>query len=107
MDLSSDRLEAVLEDGEFVLYRSGGAANTTPARSALVLMPRSEHPRPQAIRMLESEYPLRDETEGVRPERLMTLTWASRRYSPARCIRRWPRFHPPYFIVDYDSAQAV
>jgi hypothetical protein len=52
VDLSSDRLEAVLEDGEFVLYRIGGAANATTARSALVVMPRSEHPRLQAICML-------------------------------------------------------
>ena len=59
VDLSSDRLESVLEDGEFVLYRIGGAANTTPARTALVVMPRSEHPRPQAIRMLENEHSLR------------------------------------------------
>ncbi len=58
VDLSSDRLESVLEDGEFVLYRIG-AANTTPVRSALVVMPRSEHPRPQAIRMLENEHSLR------------------------------------------------
>jgi hypothetical protein len=48
VDWSSDRLEILLEDAEFVLYR-GGAARTTPARSALVLMPRSDHPRPQTI----------------------------------------------------------
>jgi len=48
--LSSDRLETVLEDGEFILYRIGGAVHTTTAHSALVVMPRSEHPRPQALR---------------------------------------------------------
>ena len=61
VDLSVDRLETILEDGEFVLYRS--AANTTPARSVLVMMPRSEHPRPQVVRMLEHEHTLRDELD--------------------------------------------
>ena len=73
-DLSSDRLEPVLEDGEFVLYRIGGAANTTPARSALVVMPRSEHPRPQAIRMLENEHSLRDELDPAWAIRSLALT---------------------------------
>jgi PAS domain S-box-containing protein len=61
VDLSSIRLETVLEDGEFVLYRSRGAAHTTGAGSALVVMPRSEHPRLQTVRMLEHEHSLRDE----------------------------------------------
>src|SRR6266446_3429949 len=74
VDLSSDRLETVLEDGEFVLYRIGGAANTTPARSALVVMPRSEHPRPQAIRMLEHEHSLRDELDPAWAMRPLALT---------------------------------
>ena len=73
MDLSVDRLETILEDGEFVLYRS--AADMTPARSVLV-MPRSEHPRPQAVRMLEHEHSLRDELDpawALRPVALTTL----------------------------------
>src|ERR1700752_4734147 len=73
MGLCSDRLETILEDGEFVLYRS--PANTTPARSVLV-MPRSEHPRPHAGRMLEHEHSLRDELDpawALRPVRLTTL----------------------------------
>ncbi len=74
--LSFDRLEAVLEDGEFVLYRIGGAADTTLARSALVVMPRTQHPRPQAVRMLEHEHALRDELDpawALRPLALTTL----------------------------------
>jgi PAS domain S-box-containing protein len=74
VDLSSDRLETVLEDGEFVLYRIGGAARTTPARSALVVMPRSEHPRPQAIRLLEHEHSLRDELDSAWAIRSLALT---------------------------------
>jgi len=34
-----------------------------------------------------------EQHRGRRPERLMTLTWACVRHSPARCIRRWPLFH--------------
>src|SRR4029453_17311459 len=74
VDLSSDRVETVLEDGEFVLYRSGGAAHTTAARSALVVMPRSEHPRPQAIRMLENEHSLRGELDPAWAIRSLALT---------------------------------
>src|SRR5258705_3344513 len=74
VDWSSDRLETVLADGEFVLYRSGGAAHTKPARSALVVMPRSEHPRPQTVRMLEHEHSLRDELDPAWALRSSALT---------------------------------
>src|SRR5258705_4913009 len=73
VDWSSVRLETLLEDGEYVLYRSG-AATTTPARSALVVMPRSEHPPPQAVRMLESEHSLRDELDPAWALRSTALT---------------------------------
>src|SRR5258705_4527322 len=73
VDWSSDRLETLLEDGEFVLYRSG-AAHTTPARSMLVVMPRSEHPRPQAVRMLEHEHSLRNELDPAWALRSTALT---------------------------------
>src|ERR1700752_2863798 len=76
MGLCSDRLETVLVDGEFVLSRSPGAAHTTQTRSVLVVMPRSGHPRPQAVRMLEHEHSLRDELDpawALRPVRLTTL----------------------------------
>jgi hypothetical protein len=51
VDLSSNRLETLLEDGEFVLYRRDDPTKTTSPRSVLVVMPRSDHPRPQAVRM--------------------------------------------------------
>jgi len=75
LDFLSDRLETVLEDGEFVLYRSA-AAQATPAPSVLIVMPRSEHPRPQAARMLEHEHSLRDRLDpawALRPLALTTL----------------------------------
>jgi len=74
VDLSSSPLEAVLDDGEFVLYRIARAANSTPARSALVVVPRSDHPRPQAIRMLENEHSLRDELDPAWAIRSLALT---------------------------------
>jgi serine/threonine protein kinase len=74
VELSSDRLETVLEDGEFVLYRSAGAVYATPARSVLVVMPRSDHPRPQAVRMLEHEHSFRDELEPAWALRSLALT---------------------------------
>ena len=71
----SDRLQTVLEDGEFVLCRSGDAADTTsPSRSVLVVMPRSEHPRPQTVRMLEHEHSLRDELDPAWAIRSLALT---------------------------------
>jgi len=73
LDFLSDRLETVLEDGEFVLYRSA-AAQTTPAPSVLIVMPRSEHPRPQAVRMLEHEYSLRDRLDPAWALRAIALT---------------------------------
>jgi PAS domain S-box-containing protein len=73
LDLLPDRLETVLEDGEFVLYR-GAAAHTTPARSVLIVMPRSEHPRPQAVRMLEHEHALRDRLDPAWALRALALT---------------------------------
>jgi PAS domain S-box-containing protein len=73
--LAADRLETILEDGEFVLCRGvdpGGP--TVPARSVLVVMPRSEHPRPQAVRMLEHEHALREELDSAWAARSLALT---------------------------------
>jgi serine/threonine protein kinase len=73
--LLSHRLETLLEDGEFVLCRSGQPIDTTvPARSSLVVMPRSEHPRSQVVRMLEHEYSLRDTLDPVWAVRSVALT---------------------------------
>src|SRR5262245_46178861 len=77
VDFSQDGLEILLEEGELVLYRSGAASDTTsPSRSGsvLVVMPRSEHPRPQAVRMLEHERALRDELQPAWAIRSLALT---------------------------------
>ena len=59
-------LDTILEDGEFVLCRSVDPRGpTVPGRSVLVVMPRSEHPRPQAVRMLEHEHALREELDSA------------------------------------------
>jgi PAS domain S-box-containing protein len=75
VDLSPDRLHTILEDGEFVLCRSRDAADTpSPPRSLLVVIPRSEHPRPQIVRMLEHEHSLRDELHPAWAVRSLALT---------------------------------
>ena len=76
--LSSDRLEAVLEDGEFILYRIGGAVHTTTAHSALVVMPRSEDPRPQALRGLEHDGDDRLDVQAAREAAARTVKDAIR-----------------------------
>ncbi len=74
-DLYPERLHTILEDGEFVLCRGGHATDTTSASgSVLVVMPRSERPRPQAVRMLEHEHALRDELDPVWAVRSLALT---------------------------------
>src|SRR6266850_5078579 len=78
--LLPDRLETLLEDGEFVLCRSGVPSDTTsPSRSVLVVMPRSQHPRPQALQMLEHEHTLRDELNPAWAVRPLALTTHGRR----------------------------
>jgi PAS domain S-box-containing protein len=70
MDLSRDMPDILRQDDEFVLCRGRLAANPAPA---LVLTLRSEHPRPESVRMLEHELALRDELEptwAVRPRAL-------------------------------------
>ena len=71
---SPERLHTVFEDGEFVVYRSGDPTNTAAPRSVLVVMPRSEHPRPQAVRTLEHEHSLRDELDPAWAIRSLALT---------------------------------
>jgi PAS domain S-box-containing protein len=75
VDVLPDRLETLLEDGEFVLCRGGHVTDTfSPSRSVLVVIPRSEHPRPQAVRMLEHEHSLRDELDPAWAIRSLALT---------------------------------
>ena len=75
VDLSAVRLHTIFEDGDFVLCRSRDARDTTsPSRSVLVLMPRSEHPQPRTVQMLEHEYSLRDALDPVWAVRSVALT---------------------------------
>jgi hypothetical protein len=75
VNLASHRIETLLDDGGFVLCRSGQPIGTTvPACSALVVMPRSEHPRSQVVGMLEHEYSLRDALDPVWAIRSVGLT---------------------------------
>jgi hypothetical protein len=74
VDLSTHRLETILEDGEFVLLRSGDPTETASRQPVLVVMPRSTYPRPQAIRMLAHEHALREELHPVWAVRSVALT---------------------------------
>ncbi|HEV2985546.1 MAG TPA: AAA family ATPase, partial [Vicinamibacterales bacterium] len=70
---TADRLDVILEDGEFVLGRIVDAA--LPSRSTLVVIPRQEHPQPRVVRMLEHEHSLREQLNpmwAVRPVALTT-----------------------------------
>ena len=61
-DLSDYTFDTLHRHGEFVLCR-GRARTGTSAPSVLVLMLRSEHPRPESVRMLEHEHSLRAELD--------------------------------------------
>jgi PAS domain S-box-containing protein len=77
MDLSDYTLDTVNNDGELVLYR--GRDRDRPGTSAhpssvLVVMPRSEHPPVESVRMIEHEHSLRAELDAawaVRPLELI------------------------------------
>src|ERR1700731_1138040 len=74
MDLSDYTLDTLHRHGEFVLCRGHRRTGTKPhPPSVLVLMSRSEHPRPESVRMLEHEHSLRAELDpawAVRPVEL-------------------------------------
>jgi PAS domain S-box-containing protein len=74
-DLSEYTLETLHSNEEFVLCRGCRRTGASPhPPSVLVLMVRSEHPRPQSVRMLEHEHSLRaelDRTWAVPPVELM------------------------------------
>src|SRR5258708_15633639 len=64
MDLSDCTLDTLLRNGEFVLCRGRSRTDSNPqSPSLLVLMLRSEHPRPESLRMLEHELSLRTELD--------------------------------------------
>jgi hypothetical protein len=103
VNLLSHRLETLLEDGEFVLCRSGLPIDTTvPVPSALVVMPRSEHPRSQVVRMLEHDYSLRDALDPVRTVRSVALTTHEGR---AALVLEDPGGEGKYLIAAVDYVQ--
>src|SRR6267154_5782940 len=64
MDLSDYTLDTLHRHGEFVLSRGRPRTGTSPhPSSVLVLMVRSENPRPESVRMLEHEHALRAELD--------------------------------------------
>src|SRR3979411_112809 len=64
MDLSDYTLDTLHRHGELVLCRRRPRTSTNlPPPSVLVLMSRSEHPRPESARMLEHEHSLRAELD--------------------------------------------
>jgi PAS domain S-box-containing protein len=64
MDLSDYTLDTLHRHGEFVLSRGRRRTGTNPCPpSVLLLMLRSEHPRPESVRMLEHEHSLRAELD--------------------------------------------
>src|SRR5467141_374958 len=64
MDLSDYTLDTLHSHGEFVLCRGRPRTGSNPhSPSVLVLMLRSEQPRPESVRMLEHEYSLRVELD--------------------------------------------
>ncbi len=64
MDLSDYTLDTLHSHGEFVLCRGRPRTGSNPhPPSVLVLMLRSEQPRPESVRMLEHEYSLRVELD--------------------------------------------
>src|SRR5712692_7557241 len=64
MDLSGYTLDTLHSHGEFVLCRGRPRTGTSPhPSSVLVLMLRSDDPRPESVRMLEHEHSLRAELD--------------------------------------------
>src|SRR5258708_29591809 len=64
MDLSDYTLDTLHNQGEFVLCRGHPRTATNPhPPSVLLLMLRSEHPRPESVRLLEHEHSLRAELD--------------------------------------------
>ena len=74
IDLSRCVLRTISQDGAFVVCRGSQPATSREPASVLVVMPRTEHPRPECVQMLEHEYALRadlDPTWAVRPLALL------------------------------------
>ena len=79
IDLSRCVLRTISQDGAFVVCRGAQPATSGEPASVLVVMPRTEHPRPECLQMLEHEYALRadlDPTWAVRPRALSSIRGA-------------------------------
>src|ERR1700739_2627083 len=75
MDLSQYRLEALHQDGEFILYRGLREPKTeTIPPSILGLSPVMEHPAPANIKKIEHELSLKDELNQAWAIRPIALT---------------------------------
>src|SRR5260370_7872042 len=75
MDLSDFTLDTLNKEGEFVLFRGRDRRGTTGhPPSVLVVMPRSEHPRTDSVRMMEHEHSLRAELDPAWAVRPLELT---------------------------------
>jgi PAS domain S-box-containing protein len=75
IDLSEYRLEALHQDGEFILYRGlrQTKAETSPP-SILGLSPVMEHPAPATVKKIEHEFSLKDELDQAWAIRPIALT---------------------------------
>jgi PAS domain S-box-containing protein len=75
MELTHYRLEALHQDGEFILYRGLCKANskTTP-QSILALAPILERPAPATLKKMEHEFSLKDELDPAWAIRPIALT---------------------------------
>src|SRR5262245_4780341 len=75
MDLSQYRLEALRQDGEFILYRGRrqAEAETSPA-SILALSPVMEHPAPATSNKIEHEFSFEDDLSPAWAVRPIALT---------------------------------
>jgi PAS domain S-box-containing protein len=75
LDLADYTLDTLHNNGEFVLCRGRRRTGTSPhPPSVLVLMSRSDHARPQIVRMLEHEHSLRAELDRAWAVRSVELT---------------------------------
>jgi PAS domain S-box-containing protein len=77
VDLSGYLLDALREDGEFILYRARAKHAETP--SVLVLSPVSGRPTVETLKKIDHEYALKDELDP---------TWAVRPCALSHCNER-------------------
>jgi hypothetical protein len=75
MELSHYRLEALHQDGEFILYRGLCQTNAkTIPQSILALSPMFERPAPATLKKMAHEFSLKDELDPAWAIRPIALT---------------------------------